>query len=259
MEALDFSSEELGSLIGSFLWPLFRIMGFFLAAPLIGTQLVPMRVRLVFAVAIAVLLVPLMPPMPQVEGVSPAAMLLVAQQLLIGVALGFFLQLLFQLFVLMGQMIAMQMGLGFASMVDPTNGINVAILSSFYLMFVTTLFVLLDGHLLMVEVLVESFEILPVGGGGLSDNALLQIVHSISWVFSSALVLALPALTALLITNFAFGIMTRAAPQLNIFALGFPVALMFGLFIIWISMGSFLDVVEVLIRDGFLRLRGLLI
>jgi flagellar biosynthesis protein FliR len=259
VEPLVFSAEEIGAWLGSFLWPMFRIMGFMLAAPVIGTQLVPVRIRLVLSVAIALLVAPLLPSMPQVDGISPAALLIVAQQILIGVALGFFLQLLFQLFVLMGQMIAMQMGLGFASMMDPANGINVAIVSSFYLMFVTTLFVLFDGHLLMLEVLVDSFRILPVGGGGLSDSALLQIVHSISWVFSSAMLLALPALTALLITNFAFGIMTRAAPQLNIFALGFPVALMFGLFIIWISMGSFLDSVEKLMRDAFLVMNGLLL
>ena len=258
MEPLSFSAAQLGGWVGSFLWPLFRIMGFLLAVPVLGTQMVPVRVRLILSVAIALLVAPLLPPMPRVEGVSPAALLLVVQQILIGVILGFFLQLLFQLFVLMGQMIAMQMGLGFASMIDPSNGVNVAIVSSFYLMFVTMLFVLFDGHLLMLEVLVDSFTVMPVGGRGFSDAALLQLVHTISWVFSSAMVLALPALTALLITNFAFGIMTRAAPQLNIFALGFPVALMFGLFIIWVSMGSFLDSVEALIREAFMMMRDLM-
>jgi len=257
VEVLEFTTGEIGALVGSFLWPLFRIMGFFLTVPIISTQLVPARVRLVLALAIAVLISPVLHPMPQLEGISVAAMFIVLQQLLIGAALGFFLQLMFQVFILTGQMIAMQMGLGFASMVDPTNGVSVAILSSIYLMFATLLFITLNGHLVMIEVLVDSFYSLPVGGGGLSPGAMLQIVHTISWVFTNALQIALPAITALLITNFAFGIMTKAAPQMNIFALGFPVALMFGLFIVWISLSSFFDSAASIFTEAMMMMRDL--
>jgi len=258
VDPLVFSAEEIGGLLGSFLWPLFRIMGFFMAAPLIGTQLVPMRVRLILAVSMAVLVAPLLPPVPQVEGISASAILIVMQQVVIGVALGFFMQLLFQVFVLAGQLIAMQMGLGFASMVDPSNGVNVAIVSTVYLMLVMMLFISFDGHLVMFEVLVESFTVVPVGLTGFSGDMLLRIVSTLSWVFSSAVVLALPALTALLITNFAFGIMTRAAPQMNIFALGFPVALMLGLFIIWMTLGTFLGSTEALFAEFFIMMRELM-
>ena len=141
---LSFTDAEIGAWIGSFMWPLFRIMGFMLAAPVLGSNFLPQRVRLILAVALALIVAPTLPPMPAVEGVSVSAMLIVAQQVLIGVALGFFLQIVFQIFVLLGQLIAMQMGLGFASMVDPANGINVAILSTFYMMFVTILFVSFD-------------------------------------------------------------------------------------------------------------------
>ena len=120
------------------------------------------------------------------------------------------------------------------------------------------LFIAFDGHLVMLEVLVESFAVLPVGTVGFSGEILMQIVRTLSWVFSSAIVLALPALTALLITNFAFGIMTRAAPQMNIFALGFPIALMLGLFIIWMTMGTFLGSAQSLFNEFFLMMRSLL-
>lgn len=252
------SSEELGSYIGAFLWPMFRIMGFFLAAPIFGSQLVPMRIRVVMAVAITVLLAPLLPPVPLVEGVSLGALLIVAQQLLIGAALGFFMQLLFQVFVMAGQLIAMQMGLGFASMMDPANGVNVAIMSTVYMMLVMLLFVTFGGHLVMLEILIESFTVLPISTFGVESGLMIRVVNTLSWVFSSGLVLALPALTALLITNFAFGIMTRAAPQLNIFALGFPVALMFGLFIIWITLGTFLDSAENIFAEFFAMARELI-
>ena len=255
---ISFTDTEIGALVGSFLWPLFRIMGFFLAAPVLGANFIPMRVRLVLSVAVSLMIAPSLSDIPAVPALSLQALLVVVQQVLIGVALGFFLQMLFQVFILLGQLIAMQMGLGFASMVDPTNGINVAIVSTFYLMFVTMLFVLFDGHLVMIEVIADSFEQIPISGQSLNPDIYMRLVTTISWVFSSALLLALPALTALLITNFAFGIMTRAAPQMNIFALGFPIALMFGLFIIWLTMANFESVASSIFADMFIRMRSLL-
>jgi flagellar biosynthetic protein FliR len=258
MELLTFSEEQLGAYLGQFLWPLFRVMGFLMVAPVIGSQLVPTRIRLIIAVAIAVLIAPVLPDMPQVQGLSVQAMLLVGQQLLIGLSLGFFLQMVFQTFVLAGQMIAMQMGLGFASMMDPTNGVNVAVVSSFYLMFVTMLFISLDGHLTMLEVLVESFRSLPISlDFNFANTSLLAIISSISWIFSSAMIIALPALTALLITNVAFGIMTRAAPQLNIFALGFPVSLLLGVFLMWLTLPAVAESAANLFEQAFIRMAQL--
>jgi len=255
---LVFSDAQIGTLVGSFLWPLFRISGFFLASPVIGSNFVPVRVRMILALAVSLVVSPTLPELPPVPGLSLSLLLVVLQQILIGVALGFFLQMLFQIFILLGQMIAMQMGLGFASMVDPTNGISVAILSTFYLMFVVFLFVVMDGHLLMIQVIADSFEQIPISATPVQNDFYFRMVSTISWVFSSALLLALPALTALLITNFAFGIMTRAAPQMNIFALGFPIALMFGLFIIWLSLGNFVDVASSVFAEMFARMRALM-
>ncbi len=256
MEVLQFSEAQLGAYLGSFLWPLFRIMGFIMVAPVIGSQLVPARLRIVVAVAVALIISPLLPAMPAVEALSLAALVIVAQQVLIGVALGFFLQMVFQTLVLAGQMIAMQMGLGFAAMMDPSNGVSVTVVSSFYLMFVTALFIALDGHLVMVEVLVDSFYTMPIGDNtGFLLSPVMAIVNSISWIFASAMVIALPAISALLITNFAFGIMTRAAPQLNIFALGFPVALLFGLALIWLTLPMLADSASALFTEAFLSIR----
>lgn len=228
---------SLQALVNNFIWPFIRIAAFLMTAPLIGSQMVPMRVRLILTLALTVLLMPLIPLGQPLQGLNLLAMLLVAQQILVGVALGFFLQLSFHVFVLSGQMIAMQMGLGFASMIDPSNGVNVAIVSSIYLMIASLLFITLDGHLLMIDVLIQSFYLIPADQLlDLAETGLLGLVDLISWVFSSALVIALPALTALLLTNLGFGVMTRAAPQMNIFALGFPVALLFGLGLLWFTM-----------------------
>lgn len=253
---IEISDAQISAWLSTWLLPLFRIAGFFMAAPIVGSNFVPVRVRLILAVAVTLVVVPGLGAPPGFQIVSLQMLLLVAQQLLIGVMLGFFLQMLFQLFVLLGQMIAMQMGLGFASMMDPANGVNVAILSSVYFMLATLLFISFDGHLLMIEVLADSFTQIPVGVAPAS-GVYLQLVSTISWVFSSALLLALPAVTALLMTNFAFGIMTRAAPQLNIFALGFPMALMFGLLVIWLMMSYFLDSAAGIFNEMFIGMRAL--
>ncbi|MDP2285361.1 MAG: flagellar biosynthetic protein FliR, partial [Pseudohongiella sp.] len=176
---ISYTEAEIGALVGSFLWPLFRIMGFFLAAPVVGSNFVPARVRLILALAVSILIAPSLPDVPEVPALSVPAFLIVLQQVLIGFALGFFMQMVFQILIVLGQLIAMQMGLGFASMVDPTNGINVAILSSFYMMFVTMLFVLFDGHLVMISVIAESFEQIPISSTAVDRDIYYRLISTI--------------------------------------------------------------------------------
>ena len=128
---LELTNAQIGGWLGQFLLPLFRIASMLMVMPVIGTQLVPVRVRLYLALAICVVLAPTLPPMPQVDSVSLQSMLLVGEQVLIGVMFGFMLQLYFHLFTVAGQIIAVQMGLGFASMVDPSNGVSVPVLGQF--------------------------------------------------------------------------------------------------------------------------------
>jgi flagellar biosynthetic protein FliR len=201
-------------------------------------------------------IVPLLPDMPAVDSLSLATVLITLQQLVIGVLLGFSLQMLLQIFVIAGQIIAMNMGLGFASMVDPSNGISVPVVSQIYLIMVTLLFVVTNGHLVVIEVLVNSFTTIPVGHSLPTAN-IWQMLMWGSWMFTSALLLSLPLMTALLIVNITFGIMTRAAPQLNIFALGFPMSLLLGLFALWISVSGFLPQYDGLSEQAFLMLRDL--
>lgn len=238
---LDVSILQIEQWVTVVLWPLFRVASFLMVLPLIGSQLVPMRIRLGLAIGITVLIVPHLPPMPAFDGLSINSYLIIGQQILIGSALGFIIQVFFQVAVLGGQIIAMQMGLGFASMTDPANGVSVVIIGQFYLTLVMVLFITLNGHLVMFDVLVRSFEIIPVSMSGVSPDGFWKVVKSGSWLFSSALLMALPAVTALLVVNFAFGIMTRAAPQLNIFAIGFPFTMLMGLFIVWASLDGFLS------------------
>ena len=253
---LELSNAQIGGWVGQFLLPLFRIAALLMSMPLIGTQLVPMRVRLYLAVAIALVLVPTLPAMPMVASLSLEALLLIAEQLLIGVMLGFVLQLFFHVFIVSGQLLAMQMGLGFASMVDPANGVSVPVLGQFFNMLVVLLFLSVNGHLVVLEILAESFVTLPVGGG-LSTNHFWEVAGKLGWVLGAGLLLVLPAITALLVVNLAFGLMTRAAPQLNIFSIGFPLTLVLGLIIVWIGMADIFAQYQVFVSEALMMLREL--
>ncbi len=236
---LNLNTNEISSWVSRYFWPFCRIAGFLMVMPLFGTRLVTPRIRLLLAISITVVVTPVLPPMPQLDGLSAQTMLVSAQQIFIGIAFGLVLEVLMQIFIMSGQMVAMQTGLGMAQMVDPSNGVNVAVVAQWFLIFVNLLFVSLNGHLLAIEILVDSFYTLPVGGSGLSSDTIWVIVHLGQWMFSAAIVLALPAITAMLMVNIAFGTMARLAPQLNIFAVGFPVTMMLGLIVIWITFGGY--------------------
>ncbi len=212
-----------------------------MAVPLLGSQLVNARIRLMLALAVTAIIAPLLPEMPSFDGLSVESYLIIVQQVTIGAMLGFLFQVFYQIFVLGGQMIALQMGLGFASMTDPANGISVVMLGQFYLTLIMMIFVALNGHLIMIEVVVRSFDVVPVSLQAINQGSFMRVVLAGTWMFSAAMLMALPAVTALLVVNMAFGIMSRAAPQLNILAVGFPFTMVLGLFINWVNLGGFLD------------------
>ncbi|TAM46763.1 MAG: flagellar type III secretion system protein FliR [Gammaproteobacteria bacterium] len=233
---MNIAAADISAWIGTYLWPLFRIGALFGAMPVIGIRMVPGRVRLALALALTLVVAPIIPPAPAVDPLSVAGAMITLQQILIGAAMGFLLSLVFGAFVYAGQLVAMQMGLGFASLMDPQHGVEVPVISQFYLVVVTLVFLALDGHLAVIEVLVESFHALPVSPTGLTVATMWQIVTIGGHLFSGALSVALPALVAMLLVNLAFGVMTRAAPQLNIFSVGFPVTLLFGFVVLLLSL-----------------------
>ena len=236
---LQLDPAEISSWVSRYLWPFFRIAGFFMVLPLFGTRLLNQRIRLILAIVTTAVIVPVLPPMPHLDGLSLPSLLIVMQQVIIGIAFAFVLEILMQIFILSGQLVAMQTGLGMAQMVDPSNGVNVAVVAQWFLFYVNLLFIGLNGHLVAIEILVDSFYTIPVGFWGLHTNTYYMIVELAHWMFSAAIVLALPAITALLIVNIAFGIMARLAPQLNIFAVGFPVTMLLGLIVLWLTFSGF--------------------
>lgn len=233
------------------LWPFFRVLGLLMTAPIFGTRTVPAPTRVLTGAAIAAVLAPLLPAVEAIDPLSIPGGLVAAHQVVIGAALGLALRLVFLTFEIAGQLIAQQMGLGFAAMVDPQTGSQVPVIAQFYVTMATLLFLVLDGHLLAVEALARSFDALPVGGGMLPAENLWSFFDWMGYLIAEAVRLALPVLTALLVVNVGFGVMSRAAPQLNIFVVGFPVMMVAGLATMLVLFGRFPASFERLMGEGF--------
>ncbi|MCW9024340.1 MAG: flagellar biosynthetic protein FliR [Gammaproteobacteria bacterium] len=250
------SSAEITAFIGAWLWPLFRIAALVMVAPVFGARTVPVRARLVITVALTMIIVPMLPPAPVVDFTSPLAFLIIIQQILIGIVIGFTAQMVFSAVITGGQVIAMQMGLGFSLMVDPQNGAQAPVLSQFYVLMAILVYLALDGHLVLIQILVDSFRTMPVGLDGFSGDHFRTIVNWGSQIFAGGLGIALPAIASLLVVNIAFGIMTRAAPQLNIFAIGFPVTMIMGFALVLVTLPSVLPRMGGLFNDVYQLLRN---
>lgn len=231
---IHFTPNQLENWLTLLYWPFVRIGACFVIVPVFGAETVPARVRVVLAGSITLLIAPLLPAPPPVAAFSAAGCLITVQQVLVGVALGFCLHILFDAVNLGGQMLANSMGLSMAFNIDPLHGsdANTPSVGQLYTLLVTLTFLALNGHLALIEVLVQSFTTLPVGVDGLGVAGLTAIVGWGSQLFAGALAIALPGVTALLIVNLAFGVMSRAAPAFNLFAIGLPVSLVFGLVIV---------------------------
>ncbi|ATC95501.1 flagellar biosynthetic protein FliR [Pseudoalteromonas tunicata] len=236
---MEFPLAIIMQWMADFLLPLTRISAMLMVMVGIGVRTVPTRIKAALAVMVTLVVIPVLPPAEFTNLFSFEMVLVVLQQTLIGVAMGFASVLMLNTFVMAGQLLAMQSGLGFATMIDPTNGQNVPAVGQFYLILATLLFWTYDGHLIMVKMLVLSFTTIPIDGNWWHVANFREVAVWGGWLFATALVLSLAPLTAMLITSISFGVMTRAAPQLNIFSIGFPFTLMMGLIIIWATMGNF--------------------
>lgn len=235
---INLTTNQLQDWLAQLYWPFVRIGSCFMVAPAFGAASVPPRIRIVLAGAITLLIAPLLPTPPALSAFSGIGFVITAQQVLIGTALGFCLQILFDSVTLGGQVLANSMGLSFAFNLDPLHGADSSTpaLGQLYTLLVMLTFLALNGHLALVETLVHSFSAMPVGTGGLGAEGLHAVVQWGAQLFAGALAIALPGVTALMIVNIAFGVMSRAAPAFNLFAVGLPVSLVFGLAIVLVGL-----------------------
>jgi flagellar biosynthetic protein FliR len=229
---LTLTSIEMNTWIAALLWPLTRILGLIGAAPVFGNTSFPISAKVGLGVMLALIIAPTVPALPAADPLSMAGVMILAQELLIGLAMGFSMRIVFAAVEMAGEVASMTMGLGFATVFDPQSKGRSSAVSQFIALVATMAFLSVNGHLALLEVLAESFVSLPVTATPMSSSMPLQLVKWGSVIFSTGLQLSLPIVAALLITTVALGILTRAAPQLNIFGIGFPISLGVGLLLL---------------------------
>lgn len=249
---------QIENWLGLALWPFLRIGACLMVAPMFGASYVPPRIRLVLSGGITLVVLPLITPTQGATVLSAAGVVTTAQQVVIGVALGFALQLIFDALTLSGQILANGMGLGFAYNMDPLRGVTTPALGQFYVLLGTLVFIALNGHLALIQLLADSFKLLPIGPNGLSAQGLHAMANWGDELFLGALRIALPGITALLVINLAFGFTSRAAPSLNLFSVGLPVTLVFGLVVVMLGLPSLQTGFVDLLNSAFQFMHSLL-
>lgn len=255
---ISFTSAQLDAWINAFLFPLARILPLMAVAPIFGNAAQPRRVRLAIGLIITLALAPTLPPMPSVPAGSWPGFAILAQQIVIGLLLGLSLRIAFAAVDLAGELTGMQMSLSFAMFYDPQNAGQTPVIAEFLGLIAMLIFLALNGHLLTLAALAESFRLLPVSAAPFQAGSITTLLAWSSVMFSTGLLLALPLITALLIANLAMGVLARVAPQLNIFAVGFPVTLTAGFAVLMFSIPYFGTALERLYDQAFRTLAEIL-
>jgi flagellar biosynthetic protein FliR len=248
---ISISSVQLDAWLALFVFPLSRILGLLATAPVFSNAALPVRVRLIAGLAITLAVAPALPPLPAIPASSWIGLIILAEQILIGVLLGFALRIAFAAVDVAGELIGLQMGLGFATFFDPSSGGQTPVVAEFLGLLTALIFLSLNGHLLALTVLAESFTLLPVSVTPIHAAAFSSLMTWSATLFSTGVLLALPLITALLIANIALGVLARIAQQLNLFAVGFPVTLALGFLVLLLSLPYIGAAMEGLFAKGF--------
>lgn len=238
------TSEQLGVWMVAFLWPFVRMLALISTAPVFGERAVPRTAKVGLAVLLAIAIAPTLGPLPAVPLVSAAGFWILVQQILIGAAIGFSMRMVFAIVQAAGEYAGLQMGLSFASFFDPTSGGSTMVLARLLNVMAILIFLAIDGHLMLIMTLAESFRTLPIADAPLAAGGWFLLVSAGGQIISGGLMLALPLIAALLTLNLAMGILNRASPQFSIFAVGFPITLLAGMGMLQLLMqhiGPFLE------------------
>lgn len=236
---MEVTDVQISEYVTIYAWPFLRIAAFLIALPVVSSGIVPAYIKTGLAIFIAILIAPGLPRHEFIDVFSLDGLIISVVQIIIGLALGFIVKIVFSAMETGGYVIGQTMGLGFAQMNDPANGVTVPVISQFYTVLATLIFLILNGHLIMIDVLASSFNIIPITAYSQLSDGVWKLILWSGWIFTGAVLIALPAVGALLLVNIAFGVMMRAAPQLNIFTIGFPISLMLGLLFIMFTLPVF--------------------
>ncbi len=246
---ISLTEQQVLQALYDYLLPFFRIAAFVAIVPILSTKSVPRKIKVLFVLLLTVAIAPGVTVDVDVDPISFEMFILIIQQIIVGLSMGFALQIVFAAVVNGGQLVGMQMGLGFAQMMDPQTGVSVPVISQFYNLMAILVFLALDGHLILIEVIAESFHVLPIGDGGVSPKGFYELVEYGLWIFKGALMVALPVVVSLLMINMVMGVITRATPQMNIFAVGFAITIIGGFVLIYVTLHVFVEQFQLLVEQ----------
>ncbi|MFJ9452905.1 MULTISPECIES: flagellar biosynthetic protein FliR [unclassified Herbaspirillum] len=254
---INVTSAQLYIWIAAFIWPLTRILGLLAVAPPFGSASVPMLVKILLGVMTSLVIAPNVPVPPALDPMSMTGLLILIQQFIIGAAMGFSVRLVFAAVEMAGEMTSNTMGLGFAVFFDPQSQGRTSAISQLFSLLATLVFLSINGHLVLVAVIADSFNTLPITAAPVTAEGFHYIALSGARIFSMGLQLSLPMIVALLITNMALGILTRAAPALNLFGIGFPITMVAGFLLIAICLPYMLTPLQHFLNDTIETVRML--
>jgi flagellar biosynthesis protein FliR len=252
MQPVVINASDVSQWVGRLWWPSLRIGGFVAAAPIASETTIPSQIKIIMTLALTVLVAPLAPVPSALSIFSGAGVLTAVQEILIGISIGMVMQLAFEALTFAGQTISMTMGLGFATLIDPQRGASVPVLGQMFMIMGTLTYLAINGHLVLLGALANSFQTLPIGAANIDKDFLLAVAIWGGRIFETGLLVALPVVIALVIVNLALGVITRAAPQLNLFGIGFTITLMCGFFVLMVGLNGIMIGISSLI-DSALR------
>lgn len=249
---LTFTTAQLNGWLGAFLWPFVRIMALIGTAPLFNQPNIPNIVKIGVAGLLTFIIAPLLGPLPAVSVGSAAGLLIIAQQILIGAAIGMVMQIVFAAVEAAGEFAGLQMGLSFAQLITPTStGGATLVLANLLNVFCTLVFLAIDGHLRLISALMETFTTLPISTVNLEPHGFQIIASWGSAIFSGGLMLCMPIVAVILMANISVGILNRAAPQIGVYQVGFAITLLTGVFMLDFTLPNIIPYIVQLIEQGF--------
>lgn len=243
---ISVTSSQLSAWFALFIFPFTRILALVASAPILGNRQIPARLKIGLSLLLTFIVAPTLAVQPDIEPASAMGLFVLVQQMLVGLAMGFTMRLIFTAVEMSGDIAGMQMGLGFASFYDPQHAGYTPLVAQFLGIVAALAFLAMNGHLAMLSALSESFSVFPISAAVPSATALHTLATWGGSIFVYALQLSLPLVGALLITNMALGILARSAPQLNIFAVGFPITLAIGFAALALSLPHLLPLLEII-------------
>jgi flagellar biosynthesis protein FliR len=252
MQPIVITAADVTDMVARLWWPSLRVGGFVAAAPIASEAAIPNRVKIVLALALSFAIGPLAAVPAGLSIFSGRGLFTAAQEILIGISIGMVMQLAFEALTFAGQTVSTTMGLGFATLIDPQRNADVPVLGQLFMTMGMLTYLAINGHLVLLGALAHSFETLPIGAQNIDKGFLLAVASWGARIFETGLLVALPTVIALVIVNMALGVVMRAAPQLNLFGIGFTITLLGGFVVLMTGIDGIMTGIGGLI-DGALR------